>query len=119
MFHQGKVFEEASGRRAEHATLVALQKRSDQRRRFSACRIRESTEEPVSWATLSASNAAYTDVLGILNNCPEHDEGKLFVFLTDFQPYPYYGLRRTGGPESPLPRSARRLQQQIQDGEGR
>ena len=44
MFDQGRVFKEARGRRDEHATLLPrarLQKRSDQRRRFSACRIRE------------------------------------------------------------------------------
>ena len=51
------------------------------------------TVEPVSWAALSAPNAAYTDVLGILNNCPEHDEGILFAFLADIQPDPYYGMR--------------------------
>ena len=51
------------------------------------------TVEPVSWAALSAPNAAYTDVLAILNNCPEHDEGILFAFLADIQPDPYYGMR--------------------------
>ena len=49
--------------------------------------------EPVSWAALSAPNAAYNGVLGILNNCPEHDEGILFAFLADIQPDPYYGMR--------------------------
>ena len=49
--------------------------------------------EPVSWAALSAPNAAYTDVLAILNNCSEHDGGVLFAFLADIQPDPYYGMR--------------------------
>ena len=49
--------------------------------------------ELVSWAALSAPNAAYTDVLAILNNCPEHDERILFAFLADIQPDPYYGFR--------------------------
>ena len=51
------------------------------------------TVEPVSWAALSGPNAAYTDVLAILNNCPEHDEGILFAFLADIQPDPCYGMR--------------------------
>ena len=51
------------------------------------------TVEPVSWAALSAPNAAYTDVLPILSNCPEHDEGILFAFLAEIQPDPYYGMR--------------------------
>ena len=51
------------------------------------------TVEPVSWAALSAPNAAYTGVPAILNNCPEHDEGILFAFLADIQPDPYYGMR--------------------------
>ena len=49
--------------------------------------------EPVSWATGSAPNAAYSDVLAILNNCPEHDQGIAFAFLNDIQPDPYYGMR--------------------------
>ena len=49
--------------------------------------------EPVSWAAVSAPSAAYTDVLAILNNCPEHDMGILFAYLADIQPDPYYGMR--------------------------
>ena len=49
--------------------------------------------EAVSWATESAPNAAYTDVLAILNNCPEHDQGMSFAFLGDIQPDPHYGMR--------------------------
>ena len=51
------------------------------------------TVESVSWAALSAPNAAYTHVLGVLNDCPEHDEGTLFAFLADIQPDPYHGMR--------------------------
>ena len=78
------------------------------------------TVEPVSWATSSAPNAAYNDVLGILNNCPEHDQGILFAFLADIQPDPTTACKRsttTGRPERPLHRSARRMQRQIQYGE--
>lgn len=49
--------------------------------------------EPVSWDPTSAPNAAFTGVLGILNNCPQHDEGIHFAFLADIQPDPYYGMR--------------------------
>jgi hypothetical protein len=49
--------------------------------------------EPVSWERLSAPNAAYADVLSILNNCPQHDEGIQFAFLADIAPDPYYGMR--------------------------
>ena len=49
--------------------------------------------EPVVWDASSAPNAAYSDVLAILNTCPPHDEGVLFAFLADIQPDPYYGMR--------------------------
>ena len=32
-------------------------------------------------------------MLGIFNNCPEHDQGILFAFLADIHPDPYYGMR--------------------------
>ena len=48
--------------------------------------------EPVSWEPLSAPNAAYTDVLTILNKCPSHDEGLVFACLADIQPDPYCGM---------------------------
>ena len=48
--------------------------------------------EFVTWEPQSAPNAAYTDVLSILNNCPEHDQGILFAFLADIHPDPHYGL---------------------------
>ena len=37
---------------------------------------------------MPAPNAAYNDVLSILNNCPEHDQGTLFAFLADIHPDP-------------------------------
>ncbi len=49
--------------------------------------------EPVSWDPTSAPNAAFTGVLGILNNSPQHDEGIHFAFLADIQLDPYYGMR--------------------------
>ena len=48
--------------------------------------------EPVSWNHLSAPNAAYNDVLHILDNCPEHDQGIVFAFLRDIRPDPIYGF---------------------------
>ncbi len=51
----------------------------------------------VSWDPTSAPNAAYGDVLGILNTCPPHDEGVLFAYLSDIQPDPYYSLRLNYG----------------------
>ena len=49
--------------------------------------------EVVSWNPRSAPNASYTDVLTILNNCPEHDQGVLFAYLSDIQPDPHYGIQ--------------------------
>ena len=49
--------------------------------------------EPVSWDPKSRPKAAYADVLGILNNCPGHDQSIVFAFLADIQPCPYYGFR--------------------------
>ena len=40
-----------------------------------------------------APNEAYSDVLGIFKNCPPHDEGVLFAFLSDIESDPHYGLR--------------------------
>ena len=48
--------------------------------------------EPVSWDPSSAPNAAYTDVLAILNNCPQNDEGIVFAYLADVQPDPFCGM---------------------------
>eukprot|EP00812_Abedinium_dasypus_P013698 NODE_719_length_1393_cov_4.494768.p1 GENE.NODE_719_length_1393_cov_4.494768~~NODE_719_length_1393_cov_4.494768.p1 ORF type:complete len:317 (-),score=51.43 NODE_719_length_1393_cov_4.494768:62-1012(-) len=48
--------------------------------------------QPVQWEPTSAPNAAYHGVLNILNNCPPHEEGITFVFLSDLQPDPYYGF---------------------------
>ena len=46
-----------------------------------------------SWQPSSAPNAAFNDVLAILNNCPPHDGGIHFAFLADVQPDPSYGFR--------------------------
>ena len=48
--------------------------------------------EPVSWDPSSAPNAAYSDVLAILNNCPPNDEGIVFAYLADVQPDPFCGM---------------------------
>ena len=68
----------------------------------------------------SAPNAAPTDVLGILENCPQHGEGIRFAFLADIRPAPIqrhaHRLRRLRRPERPLRGSSGRRHQQIQDG---
>ncbi len=51
------------------------------------------TVEPVSWDPASAPNASYSDVIGILNNCPPHAEGVVFAFLADIKSDPHYGFR--------------------------
>ena len=64
------------------------------------------TIEPVSWHQLSAPNAAYTAVLHILDNCPEHDQGIVFAFLKDIRPDPIYGFcleyKGTDGASQPV-----------------
>jgi len=49
--------------------------------------------ETVAWAPASAPNAAYQEILNILNKCPAHDDGVLFSFLADLEPDPHYGFR--------------------------
>ena len=49
--------------------------------------------EAVSWDPKSAPNAAYSDVIGISTNSPQHDEGILFAFLVDIETDPHYGFR--------------------------
>ena len=51
------------------------------------------TVEATNWERNSAPNAASNDVLTILNNCPQHDEGIHFAFLADIRPDPVYGIR--------------------------
>ena len=49
--------------------------------------------EPMQWEPTAAPNAAYNDVLSLLNLCPPHEEGIAFAFLGDIEPDPYYGFR--------------------------
>jgi hypothetical protein len=49
--------------------------------------------EPVMWDRKAAPNESYSEVLTLLNNCPPHDEGVLFAYLSDVEADPYYGLR--------------------------
>ena len=49
--------------------------------------------EPVDWAPHSAPNAAYKDVIHILNASPRHEEGLLFAYLPDVRPDPIYGCK--------------------------
>ena len=49
--------------------------------------------EPMQWAAAAAPNAAYNEVLSLLNLCPPHEEGIAFAFLQDIGADPYYGFR--------------------------
>ena len=49
--------------------------------------------QPVDWAPTSAPNAAYKDVIHILNASPRHEEGLLFAYLPDVRPDPIYGCK--------------------------
>ena len=48
--------------------------------------------EPIDWSPSAAPNAAYKDILSLLNLCPPHEEGLAFAFLGDICPDPYYGF---------------------------
>ena len=48
--------------------------------------------EPIDWSPSAAPNAAYKDILSVLNLCPPHEEGIAFAFLGDICPDPYYGF---------------------------
>ena len=45
------------------------------------------------WERDSAPNDSYDCILGILNNCPAHDEGVVFAYLEDISPDPQYGFK--------------------------
>ena len=48
--------------------------------------------EAMQWVPTAAPNAAYREVLSVLNHCPPHEEGIAFAFLQDILPDPYYGF---------------------------
>ena len=48
--------------------------------------------EPMHWSPTAAPNAAYREILSVLNHCPPHEEGLAFAFLDDIHPDPYYGF---------------------------
>jgi len=50
---------------------------------------------PIDWNHRMAPNAAYEDVLTVLNNWPRNEEGLLFAFLADIEPDPHTGFRLT------------------------
>ena len=50
---------------------------------------------PVSWEPSSAPNAAYVDILSVLNICPAHDNGLLYAYLDDIKSDPHYGFSVT------------------------
>ena len=49
--------------------------------------------EPVDWNIAVAPNAAYENVLTMLNALPKNEEGLLFGFLADIEHDPYAGFR--------------------------
>ena len=49
--------------------------------------------EPLDWNSTVAPNAAYENVLTMLNGLPRNEEGILFAFLADIEPDPYAGFR--------------------------
>ena len=49
--------------------------------------------EPLDWNSQVAPNAAYENVLTMLNALPRNEEGLLFGFLADIEPDPYAGFR--------------------------
>ena len=48
--------------------------------------------EPVAWSATSAPNAAYNDLVKLLNMCPAHNEGVVFAYLGDIEADPHYGF---------------------------
>ena len=49
--------------------------------------------EPLDWDSTQGPNAAYENVLTMLNALPRNEEGLLFGFLNDIEPDPYAGFR--------------------------
>ena len=49
--------------------------------------------EPLDWSSTVAPNAAYENVLTMLNALPRNEEGLLFGFLADIEPDPHAGFR--------------------------
>ena len=49
--------------------------------------------EPLDWNSQMAPNAAYENVLTLLNALPRNEEGLLFGFLADIEADPYVGFR--------------------------
>lgn len=47
----------------------------------------------VSYELSSAPNAAYEDLVKLLNMCPAHNEGIVFAYLSDIQTDPHYGFK--------------------------
>jgi hypothetical protein len=50
---------------------------------------------PIDWNNSVAPNAAYENVLAVLNKLPGNEEGLLFAFLADIEPDPHTGFRVT------------------------
>ena len=48
---------------------------------------------PIDWTSRVAPNAAYENVLSVLNKLPGNEEGLLFAFLADIHPDPHAGFR--------------------------
>ena len=49
--------------------------------------------KPVDWSNNMVPNAAYQDVLSLLNVLPRNEEGLVFAFLSDIEPDPHTGFQ--------------------------
>ena len=47
----------------------------------------------MSYTPASAPNAAYEDLVKLLNMCPAHNEGVVFAYLSDIHADPHYGFK--------------------------
>ena len=60
---------------------------------------------PVSYTLASAPNAAYEDLVNLLNRCPAHNQGVVFAYLSDIHADTHYGFQVTYD-DMAAPRSA-------------
>ena len=85
-----------------HVRLSRSIRVSDTGTHFINCTVEQVV--PVSYSPTSAPNAAYEDLVKLLNACPPHNEGILFAYLSDIHADPNYGFKVTydgaGAPRS-------------------
>ena len=74
-----------------HARLSRSNRTSDTGTVFVNYTVEDIT--PVSYTLESAPNAAYEDLVNLLNMCPAHNEGVVFAYLSDIHTDPHYGFK--------------------------